>query len=214
MSILDGPKKVGEPTKSYLDYLDKEMTIMGILSTFCVAAASLIIDRLSSAVATNIGTPFFARVATLHPVQIYLGAALLMLAGLFFYLQRSRLALFYGGICMSVAMPDLAGWTVEDWLTEAYSYAAWIRYRVAFIILTAAGIVFAFGIVETIYPNPSYLWKAELILLLPIMLGMSFHNLLCFVYRYADSPWSEFSITTFKEDWRHREEVPERETEE
>lgn len=34
---------------SYLEYLDKEMTIMGILSTFCVAVVALVLDRVGSA---------------------------------------------------------------------------------------------------------------------------------------------------------------------
>src|SRR5262245_45379342 len=34
---------------AYLAYLDKEMTIMGILSTFCVAVIALMVDRVGSA---------------------------------------------------------------------------------------------------------------------------------------------------------------------
>ncbi len=33
---------------NYLQYLDKEMTIMGILSTFCVAVVALVLDRVGS----------------------------------------------------------------------------------------------------------------------------------------------------------------------
>jgi hypothetical protein len=33
---------VADDVKPYLDYLDKEMTIMGILSAFCVGAAALV----------------------------------------------------------------------------------------------------------------------------------------------------------------------------
>jgi hypothetical protein len=43
------PDSSGQDVKSYLEYLDKEMTIMGILSTFCVAAAFLVIDRVCGA---------------------------------------------------------------------------------------------------------------------------------------------------------------------
>jgi hypothetical protein len=52
-----------EATKACLEYLDKEMTIMGILSTFCFAAAALVIDRAASADKTS----FFKDVLTHHP---------------------------------------------------------------------------------------------------------------------------------------------------
>ena len=38
-----------KPEKTYLDYLDKEMTIMGLLSTFCVAVVALALERVASA---------------------------------------------------------------------------------------------------------------------------------------------------------------------
>jgi hypothetical protein len=88
-----------EGTKAYLEYLDKEMTIMGILSTFCVAAAALVIDRVGSAEHDS----FFGGLAKSHIVQVLIGSGLLILAGLYFYLQRSTLAFFYGSICMSIA---------------------------------------------------------------------------------------------------------------
>jgi len=65
-------------TKAYLEYLDKEMTIMGILSTFCVAAAALLIDPVGSAEHNT----FFGGLAQSHIVQVLIGSGLLMLAGL------------------------------------------------------------------------------------------------------------------------------------
>jgi hypothetical protein len=101
-------------TKAYLEYLDKEMTIMGILSTFCVAAAALLIDRVGSAGHDS----FFEGLAKSHIVQVLIGSGLLMLAGLYFYLQRSILAFFYGSICMSIAKRDSqkshSGFFVQD----------------------------------------------------------------------------------------------------
>jgi hypothetical protein len=208
MSFLDGSKKIEDPTKAYIDYFDKEMTIMGILSTFCVAAASLVIDRLSGAT----GGAFFARLATLHPVQIYLGASLLLIAGLCFYLQRSKLGHFYGSICMSVAMPTLHPWNTQRWLTEAYSWGTWLRYRIAFIVLAIAFIVFVFAIGETMYPTRLYLWGYglwcyELLLVGLIVLSFGGHTMVYMTYRYSNNPYRHFkrlSLRTFPTAWKER----------
>jgi hypothetical protein len=192
-------------TKAYIDYFDKEMTIMGILSTFCVAAAALVIDRLSSASPDT--HSLFARLASEHPIQIYIGSGILMLSGLYFYLQRSKLAHFYGSICMSIIMPQLHQWTTERWLIEAYSWGTWLRYRVAFILLGIAAIVFGFALVQTIYPCQAALWSYELPLLVVMVVGMIFHTMVYMTYRYSNSPYSCFSARTFRDDWGRRKEL-------
>jgi hypothetical protein len=201
--MLSSMPAIDEATKAYIDYLDKEMTIMGILSTFCVAAAALVIDRISSAESHS----FFARLATAHPVQIYVGSGLLMLAGLYFYLQRSRLAHFYGSICMSIIMPQLHEWSTERWLVEAYSWATWLRYRIAFMLLTLTVVVFGFAICETIYPSQHHLWLYELPLLVLIAAGTGIHTMIYMTYRYNNNPYHCFSVRTFRKDWRTRKEL-------
>ena len=192
-----------EATKAYLDYLDKEMTIMGILSTFCVAAAALIIDRLSSADNKSL----FGRLATAHPMQIYCGAGLMMLAGLCFYLQRSRLAHFYGSICMSMARPDMHDWDTARWLAEVYSWATWLRYRIAFIFLTVTPVVFAFALCETIYPSRRSLWAYEISIIPLIVVAMAIHTAIYLTFKFSNNPYRCFSFRTFRQDWRRRGEM-------
>ena len=131
------PKSM-DGTKLYLDYLDKEMTIMGILSTFCVAAAALVIDRVASAQHNS----FFGTLATAHMIQVFIGAGLLLWAGLCFYLQRSTLAYCYGCLCRSIEEEKAEGWTAAQWLNETSSWAMWLRYRSGFMLLSLTGIVF------------------------------------------------------------------------
>lgn len=191
-----------DPIKVYLDYLDKEMTIMGILSTFCVAAAALVIDRVSSAEHTY----FFGRLATDHPVQVYIGSGFLLAAGLCFYLQRSRLAHFYGSICMSRVMPSVTEWkSTERWLVEAYSWAPWLRYRIAFLFLILTSVVYIHVIYQEIYPVKWSLWWLEWTLLGLSVIGISLHTLVKVTYRYENHPWHHFSFKTFRADWRKRE---------
>jgi hypothetical protein len=187
-------------TKLYLDYLDKEMTIMGILSTFCVAAAALVIDRVASAEHNS----FFGQLAVAHLVQILIGASFLMASGLCFYLQRADLAWYYGGICMSVAKPDTHEWDTKRWLKEMYSWAPWLKYRAGFMFLTCTAVVFVYVIYRASYPSePALLWLEWSILIL-IVICVSVHCVVLSTYRYADRPYKKVSLKTFQEDWRDR----------
>src|SRR5579872_5574409 len=127
----------GDP-KPYLEYLDKEMTIMGILSTFCVAAASLVVDRVASAEKESL----FKSLSEHHSLSVFVGSGFLVAAGLCFYLQRSILAHLYGGICMSIAHRDFHKRDTRTWLREAYSWRTWLRYRTGFTFLMLATVVY------------------------------------------------------------------------
>jgi hypothetical protein len=191
-------------TKAYLEYLDKEMTIMGILSTFCVAAAALLIDRVGSAEHNT----FFGGLAQSHIVQVLIGSGLLMLAGLYFYLQRSNLAFFYGSICMSIAKRDSQRWEPGRWLTEVDSWATWLRYRLGFMFLTLAAVFFIFLIFQTIRPTRANGWVwIEGSLIAAITLRFSIYNLILSAYRYEDNPTQAFSFKTFLTDWHDREDL-------
>jgi hypothetical protein len=188
-------------TKAYLEYLDKEMTIMGILSTFCVAAAALVIDRVGSAEHDS----FFGGLAKSHIVQVLIGSGLLMLAGLYFYLQRSTLAYFYGSICMSIAKRAGNNAATERWLIEVDSWATWLRYRLGFMFLTLAAVFFMFLTFQTICPSrpPGWAWF-EGLLLATIALGFFLHNVILSAYRYEDDPTDAFTFHHFLTDWRKR----------
>jgi hypothetical protein len=190
-----------DSTKAYLEYLDKEMTIMGILSTFCVAAAALVIDRVGSAEHDS----FFGGLAKSHIVQVLIGSGLLMFAGLYFYLQRSALAFFYGSICMSIANRAGNKSDTERWLIEVDSWATWLRYRLGFMFLTLAAVFFMFLTFQTIRPARPLGWAwFEGLLLATIALGFFLHNVILSAYRYEDNPTNAFSFNNFLTDWRKR----------
>lgn len=119
----------------YLDYLDKEMTIMGILSTFCIAVVAIVLDRICGAEPTK-GTLFFT--LWLHERSYVLfGSISFALGATFFYMQRSALAWFYGQITLSLEMPSVNNIATSDWYKDADSWATWVPYQGAF---TAVGI--------------------------------------------------------------------------
>src|SRR5216684_2950180 len=87
-----------ESTKLYLDYLDKEMNHMGILSAFCVATVAFSLKELLEA----------QKPAELWQIRdsakayILVGSFLIIAAAAWFYKQRSTLAWFYGQICLAL----------------------------------------------------------------------------------------------------------------
>ena len=109
---------------SYLDYLQIEMTIMGLLSAFCVAVLGWVADQ------------FLPDPGGLY---IFAGCIGLLVAALLFYRQRSLLAYYHGQISLALSSQtrDLS---VDDLIDEADCWATWIPYRQAFIVL-----FFAFG---------------------------------------------------------------------
>jgi len=89
----------------YLQYLDREMTIMGVLSGFCLAALSFGLDAVLSVekqeqLALQVWQKGWPLVLT--------GAVLLLAAAYLFYEQRSTLALLYGTISYWLARGDEA----------------------------------------------------------------------------------------------------------
>jgi len=75
-------------TDAYLEYLDREMTIMGILSTFSVALAALVIERIASAQTLTVLQMVWDKSA----IYLLVGSASALVGAALFYKQRSLLA--------------------------------------------------------------------------------------------------------------------------
>jgi hypothetical protein len=118
----------------YLTYLDKEMTIMGILSGFCAAALALAIKLLC----TKQLPTLIHDVMTSAPVCLSLGLMFLLLATLSFYRQRSLLAWYYGQIALEESGHS-TGSTPREWLQDADGWDTWMQYQRGFLLL--AGVI-------------------------------------------------------------------------
>ena len=129
--------------KTYLEYLDKEMTIMGILSAFSVALASFTTERIASA-----QNGFLRDIWLAGRDHVIGGAATAVLAAFFFYLQRSHLAWYYG----QIALAQSRGKDVEEWLEAADGWGTWVRYQTGFIALTLSFASYAYAVVEALSP--------------------------------------------------------------
>ena len=104
MKPAEGSLKV----EGYLGYLDKEMTIMGILSAFCVASLAVSIKLLTSRDALRAD-----QIARSGPVATVLFLVMLLLSAFSFYQQRSNLAWYYGQISLQDA-GHLTGKSVRE----------------------------------------------------------------------------------------------------
>ena len=90
-----GKKVVTGSTGPYLDYLDKEMTIQGILSAFCVAVGAAAFDRILGAKRAD-ASGLVANLQYFSAPFVLAAIIALITAALFFYLQRSKLAWLHG----------------------------------------------------------------------------------------------------------------------
>ena len=114
-----------EDLSLYLDYLEKEMTIMGVLSAFCALAPALAIKELLE----NSGSPpnYIGKIWIAGGPFILIATFLILAAAGFFYGQRSTLAWFYGQISLAFIDSAMTGRSVEQWLRDADSWATWNR---------------------------------------------------------------------------------------
>lgn len=140
---------MNEKPEPYLQYLDKEMGIMGILSTFCIAVPSLILERLLTAKENEL-----ARIWTNGEVYFWIASVLMFFAASLFYKQRSLLAFYYGRISMGKPPEidkDRMGNTLVDWKDWADMWTTWIPYNVAFWVAGAATVEYSLGFVSYYY---------------------------------------------------------------
>ena len=118
----------------YLDYLDKEMTIMGILSVFAVLTLAGIVDKTVGGSSGGFGAELWSS----QPLTISLASTALLLAALLFYRQRSVLAFWYGQIAISVTPSRYDEPATTRLIHETDLWSAWRSYFWAFGFLTIA----------------------------------------------------------------------------
>jgi len=149
----------------YLEYLDKEMTIMGILSAFAVACPAAVLNALSETKASRWADAIGAAGWPL----MYAGSLALLLAALLFYQQRSRLAYYYGQVALEQARSNEG--LVKEHMTEADSWETWVPYHGAFAWLLAGTGEYALAVlVDRMSPR----WHVQ-VLVAPLALAAVIH---------------------------------------
>jgi hypothetical protein len=138
--VNDGKNTSNDLAKNYTDYLDKEMTIMGILSTFSVIAFGGCLTALSSV--TKDHSEWFQYFWHDEGPFVVLGMIGILFSAFFFYRQRSILAYYVGQIHLGLFDSNLVNGSTKNLLRQADRWSAWTFYRQAFLCLFAAAVFF------------------------------------------------------------------------
>jgi hypothetical protein len=162
----------------YLEYLDKEMTIMGVLSGFAIGSVALVAHAFS---ATLLNNSSLVHLTWNTPATLVVVATVAQLvAALFFYKQRSVLAWHYGQLCLIVfAGGTHNGVSTRSQVEDADSWATWIAYRIAFIWLCLGYVYYVIAVVNTLIPAMSTAFSAHPIWLVAILLPIPGAALWC-----------------------------------
>jgi hypothetical protein len=183
------PTNSSDKAERYLDYLDKEMSIMGVLSTFCLAVPSLFLERVISADDKSIAHDFLIKLWGNGSIYLVIASGLMLIGAAFFYKQRSLLAWYYGQIALEVALPDYTARKLDQWLKDADSWQTWIPYHWAYhtIIFATSGYVLAIAsiYIECIHIRSKY-FAAVLFVLVGLALASIRRNSRRF--KYSESP--------------------------
>jgi hypothetical protein len=184
-----------EIPKLYLDYLEKEMTIMGILSTFCTAVVALVIDKVVSA-----EKGILVRLWASSSFYVIVASVLMLLGAFSFYRQRSLLAWFYGQICLCMNRDPS---DLREWLDDADSWETWISYQWAF---TFTGVAFGEYVLALLSDTQVWFQQHSLVCSLsPVGIAiviMVFRTFILTRYKYEDDPFLTFFRDPFQKQRR------------
>jgi hypothetical protein len=178
-----------DPVGDYCEYLDKEMTIMGLLTAFAVAVPALVLDHIAGAKASEQPTLYWMW----QTEQVLLGAGSLVffLAALSFYLQRSALAYYYGQLRLSLTEARYENASTKRLLERADFWSAWLSYNGAFALLILG---FALYGVALFAPNLASQRPISVIVgwAAPILFYIALNYFVKIKYRDKDHPWRQF----------------------
>ena len=182
-----------DPVSGYCDYLDKEMTIMGILSAFAVAVPAVVLDRTAGADSSK--NDALAALWSGQPVLLGAGSLAFVLAALFFYRQRSLLAFYVGQLRFSKTMARYEDMNAKDLLEDADSWATWIHYQTAFALMTLGFTLYGFTLFTLVAPGQSPGQSPESAVATLSAVAVFYAVVNAFVktrYEYHDHAWVDF----------------------
>ena len=169
----------------YCDYLDKEMTIMGLLTAFAVAVPAFVLDRTAGATKEH---EELLRLWTDQRGMLVAGTVAFFGSALCFYLQRSYLAYFYGQLRLSCTEAKYKDWPTKRLLEDADSWATWIRYTNAFVMLTVGFVFYSIALFNP--PRLTGHHRSVIAIVVTVALVVIALNWrVKYKHRYEDHPW-------------------------
>jgi len=162
-------------TDNYLDYLDKEMNIMGVLSAFCLAVPSLFVERIVSADEKSIAHDFLVKLWGNGWLFLVVTIGMSFFGAAYFYKQRSRLAWYYGQIALKTALTNYTSHDLDTWLKKADNWETWIPYHWAKTAMYFATASFILAILSVYIEQIHSLGKQIIGALLILFIFILFH---------------------------------------
>jgi hypothetical protein len=141
-------EKSPDTASNYVTYLLNEMTIMGILSTFCVVVIGGFITVFSNV--SKDSALWLRDFWREEGAFVLFGLTAVLIAAFLFYRQRSILSYYVGQIYLSVYDSAIADGSAHELHERANNWITWRFYRLAFLCLfTAAALLGRVALVET-----------------------------------------------------------------
>jgi hypothetical protein len=165
----------------YLDFLDKEMTIMGILSAFCVAVVALFLKQIGAK-----DDLFFHEVFCHGYWYAISGSILVILAAGIFFIQRAEIAGCYGKI--SKALDFAQRQDAEVYIKEADYWSTWVWYFIGLKSLYAGLVFYGFALVSKYLSFQ--LWIVGVTIAVFMVWG-AFDVTACRTNRESDKPFTD-----------------------
>src|ERR1017187_1014520 len=178
---------MSQESEAYLGYLDREMTIMGILSAFCAAVPALILERLASAQGNEL-----AEIWSRGEWFFWSASVLMLCSAALFYKQRSLLAFYYGRIALGKPLNGESASGLNVWKDLADSWTTWIPYQAGFGTGVAAAVEYAFAFLAYKHPcirEHDSCYECFVVLLLVAWLGLMVATHKDRSIRWQGNPW-------------------------
>lgn len=121
--MKEKPKPNNDP-KSYLDYIDKEITFCGIITTFSLACVLFIMDKLFTNNKSESQTVYI----DFTSIYFIIVLLCLVISAYLLFKQRSNLAHHYGQICLEIYKIGFTGKDINSWLNEIDNWNFWRLY--------------------------------------------------------------------------------------
>jgi hypothetical protein len=166
--------------KTYLEYIDKEMTFCGIITTFSLACVLFMIDKVFS----------INKTALMFSVQfrsVYFIIALLtfIISAFLLFKQRANLAHHYGQISLEYTSPGITDHKIKYWLNDVDSWKFWFLYIYAIGLILCGFIETTIMVIISIYRDYyiaklldqfPYSYITSLFIVLIVMITVFFRN--------------------------------------
>jgi hypothetical protein len=125
----------------FLRYLDKEMTIMGILSAFCAAVIAAVLSKVFEKPGDQ--TELMRHVIAYGQWLLGLGIVATATAMWLFYQQRATLAYHFGQVSYHLSLSDYN--TAEEAIVDSHEWSIWFPYYygLGFLLIAIASFLAA-----------------------------------------------------------------------